>query len=56
MPQLAPDMTLALSRFIQSDAPGLVLMYALQVESPSGATIQPPVPDTVQPTAEPACG
>jgi len=55
MPQLAPDIILALSQFFQNDDPGLALMHALQVDSPSGVTTQPPVPDTVQPTAEPAC-
>ena len=53
MPQLTPDITLALSQFFQNDDPGLALMHALQADAPNCAITQPPAPDKVQPSAEP---
>ena len=54
MPQLAPDITLALSQFFQNDDPGLALMHALQADASNSAATQPPVADTAPPTTEPA--
>jgi hypothetical protein len=53
MPQLAPDITLALSQFFQNDDPGLALMHALEGGAPSNAATPSPIPDTVQPITEP---